>query len=268
MALIWDSAGAKCTDQVVWCKDWSGAGTLNSRACWALADPGHVPCLLPIRARRVGWPRWLWRISQPSTLKPGSAQPCRTQIASSSRGLLHELQPQVYLLMPNPGTNIYLSECFWEPRAGDIRGRAADGSRAGNTWNLGEAAERGDGRGHKLLSVSGWQWAGSLWRQGVMREGDSIPQLCFLHSTAWTRSPLTNCEWRPPTTSGTATSARRQRRWRPCRMVREEERHTGGCPGLLEPLQGVLHGGWSENQQPKQFCPQEVDTGSSEVWLN
>lgn len=58
-------------------------------------------------------------------------------------------------------------------------------------------------------------------------------------------------------------------------MVREEERHIGGTTeGLgLPRAPGPTAGyspwrDWSENQQPKQFCPQEVDTGSNEIWPN
>lgn len=55
-----------------------------------------------------------------------------------------------------------IQECFWELRAGDIW-EGADGSRGGNTWEFGgDCREKAMGRGAKLLSGSGWQWAGSL----------------------------------------------------------------------------------------------------------
>lgn len=113
----------------------------------------------------------------------------------------------------------------------------ADGSKGANTpvsWgSWGEAAKkRRCGEETKLLNDFSRQRAGSLQRL-VLRQvatvlGDFIPRPYFLRSTAWTRSPLINCEWEQPTTSETATSARRLRRSRPCRMVSEEERGAGG----------------------------------------
>lgn len=77
-----------------------------------------------------------------------------------------------------------IQECFWELRAGDIW-EGADGSRGRNTWESGgDRREKAMGRGAKLLSGSGWQWAGSLqlWLavEASCREVGEISSLSFI----------------------------------------------------------------------------------------
>lgn len=198
MALIWDSAGAKCADQVMWCR-----GLVRS---WhsefqSLLGPGWPwTCLLP--PPLLSCPCVLRGWAEPVALEDISAKHLDSQalhsaqVASPSRGLLHELQPQVCVLVPNSATNPWvflgtqgrghLGRCWWQQGWGQPR-----------SW--GRLLRRGDGE-RRQTAQRLWLAVGRFPVEASCDEGGRFP-LSALFPPFHSLNPFTSYKLRVKATN-------------------------------------------------------------------